>query len=69
MKKKQPSDYPQFYCRMKQEDKDEIEAIIDRIVTHKKKKVAENEILPKRNDYIVKALKIGLKDLAKKELK
>lgn len=65
-KKKTPSDYPQFYCRMKAKDKADIERLIFRIHKLKMKSVNENEILPKRNEYITEALKIGLKELLEK---
>lgn len=59
--KKQPKDYPQFYCRMNSTDKEEIEDLIEEIREYELENHQENELLPKRNDIIVRALKRGLK--------
>jgi hypothetical protein len=58
--KKKSSDYPQFNCRMKSTDKTKINNLLDKIIKIETKKIGPDDYLPKRNDYIVRALKIGL---------
>lgn len=68
--KKKSNDYPQFYCRMVEEDKSEIESMAQRITDLAVKKWIkegknQTELKPKRNEFIADALKIGLKQLMK----
>lgn len=73
-KLKKPSDYPQFYCRMKSEDKDEIESLIENIILMseeiKEIKGEVDSLKLKRNYLIQRSLLAGLKAFEKKfELK
>ncbi len=62
---KKPSDYPQFYFRLKSEEKDEIEKLIDKLVKRAEKNRKEGEPQRRRNHIITDALLIGLKELVK----
>jgi hypothetical protein len=62
-KLKTPSDYPQFYCRMKTDEMDEIESAIVSILNKRKRKAKKGERQPKRNEIIVEAIKRGLKQI------
>lgn len=64
--KKKPSDYGQFYFRVDKEVQSEVEAEIQAVLELAKLGHKEDELLPKRNDLILEALKIGLKKLSKK---
>lgn len=67
---KKPSDYGQFFFRISKEEKDELEARIQTILDIQQSLVSEDELLPKRNHLILKAIHLGLskieKDLKKK---
>ena len=63
---KKPSDYPQFYCRMSQEDKMEIEEMLTNIATIENKIRLPNNRTRKRNEFITKALKLGLRSIERK---
>lgn len=62
-KLKKPSDYPQFYCRMKSEDKESIDLLLDEILLLAEKVDSKSMKKLKRNFVIQKALKIGLKSI------
>ena len=59
---KKPIDYPQFYCRMSIEKKVEIENFFNEILDLKIIKIKNGDYIPKRNDVIYSALRIGLKE-------
>lgn len=65
-KLKKPSDYPQFYCRMEAEDKEEIEEILENILSMSVKLRKSDTKKLKRNYIIQRALKGGLKAIEKR---
>jgi hypothetical protein len=65
-KLKKPSDYPQFYCRMSEEDKEEIEELIESILTMAEELQKPDEYKLKRNQLVQHALKGGLKVIEKR---
>ena len=69
MKKMKPSDYPQFYCRIVKDDKEEIEKLLEEILNYRISVISEDSRLPKRNELIVEALKGGLRNIKNKEVK
>lgn len=69
-KRKISSDYPQFYCRMTEEDKLEIEGLVQQvtalaILKWKQEKKVRLFLKPRRNEFIAKALRKGLMQLIK----
>lgn len=65
-KLKTPSDYPQFYCRMNEEDKEEIEQLLGRIIELHESLKKPGQLKMRRNDFITQALKVGLKGYERK---
>ena len=66
--KKTSSDYPSIHLRPTLEDKTSIDARIERILTVLNAKRSEDQLLFKKNDVAIEALKRGL-DLIEKGLK
>lgn len=64
-KLKKPSDYPQFYCRMTPEDKEEIDLLIKAVCSKRLENMKDDELKPKRNELIIEVLKSGLKRMLK----
>lgn len=60
-KRKKPADYPQFYFRISKEDKEEIEGLLNEILSIEASLRDDRELKPKRNDLITRSLKRGLK--------
>lgn len=61
--KKQPKDYPQFYFRLTEDEKKQIDELVQEILDIELSKHKEGEFLPKRNSIIVRALTRGLKTI------
>ena len=65
--RKQPSDYPQMIFRVSQEDKDKLQKLIDRLeLLANRKLVEDGDKKIRKNDVIVDALFLGLKELEKR---
>lgn len=59
---KTPNDYPQFQFRVSgPEERDELEALINEVLSALKDRRKEDELLPKRNHVMASALRAGLK--------
>ena len=65
-KLKTPADYPQFYCRMTKVDQTQIETMISSIQDKVGKRLKKDERIPKRNEIIAEALKLGLEAIFEK---
>lgn len=65
-KLKQPNDYPVLAFRIDKATKDELETVISGLLIDLNRDRQEDEKIIKKNDVIVRALKIGLKQLLKK---
>ncbi|MDC1174206.1 hypothetical protein OAT67_02350 [Bacteriovoracaceae bacterium] len=66
-KKKSPSDYPMFSFRVSEDDKEMLNIQIEKAVKLLNKKLDEDDRAIRKNDVIVKALNIGLKEVIKKK--
>lgn len=64
-KKKQPSDYGQFYFRIPKDEQELIEDEIQELLAVLKARTSENDLVPKRNELILRALRRGLKIISK----
>ena len=62
-KLKTPADYGQLYCRIDKLEREEIEVRIEKLLQIAIKNRKEDELLPRRNDIFIKALKRGLTQL------
>ena len=71
MKKKSrtPSDYPQFSFRITAELKERLSTMIDEVTELYNKSVPAGEYLYRKNEIIVEALEIGLKQMQKNPIK
>jgi hypothetical protein len=65
-KKKTPTDYPQFAFRIKAEDKERLNRLIDEAKRRMNVGRADDEKVINKNDVIVAALALGLKQLKRK---
>ena len=63
---KKPSDYGQFYFRINEEEKIELENRITSILEIQIQNKKEDELLPKRNKLIIDAINSGLTLIEKK---
>jgi hypothetical protein len=63
LKKKTPSDYPQMAIRLTQEEKEAINEILAKIIRYEKKRRGSDCISPKKNEFIIQGLNIGLKKI------
>lgn len=69
MKKRQPSDYPQFSFRISESDKERIHELADAVVTASNAKLKDTDKLFRKNDVLVDALYLGLLTLKKKGMR
>jgi hypothetical protein len=67
-KKKTSADYGQFYFRVIKEEQAQIESEIQSVLDALKAKAGNHDLLPKRNELILRALRRGLKAI-ERELK
>lgn len=67
--KKGPNDYPKFTFRVDPETKVHLHAWLERIYYHYKDRRKVNEAPILRNDILIEALEIGLKEIEEKILK
>lgn len=65
-KLKKPSDYPQIYFRIREDQKAEIDELVEQILELQLKDRSEDERLPKRNTVMCDALMLGLEQMKKK---
>lgn len=65
-KRKTSASYGQIYFRVEKEEQVLVETEIQEVLELFKQKLKEDELLPKRNELVLEALRIGLKTLAKK---
>ncbi len=68
-KGRRPSDYPQFAFRLTAEAKENLSAMVDEVTELFNKNVPPGEYLYRKNDIIIQALEIGLKQLKKNPTK
>lgn len=66
-KKKSPEDYSTFQFRIDKAQKDELQSVIEDLQTKFNKTIGEDEFRVKKNEIILKALKLGLSNLEKKK--
>jgi hypothetical protein len=64
-KKKTPADYPIFSFRCSKEDKEWISNLLDRLEVKFNESADEGDILIRRNDIIIGAIKQGLNLMTK----
>jgi hypothetical protein len=64
-KGRRPSDYPQFAFRLTAEAKERLAASVDEVTELYNKSVPPGEYLYRKNDIIIEALEIGLKQMKK----
>ena len=60
-RKRLPSDYGQFYFRVPLAEQPKIEAEIESVLEILRKRQGPADLLPKRNELILRALRRGLK--------
>lgn len=64
-KKARPNDYPIFAFRVSEDEKDLLNAEIERVVAALNRHLTDDEKVWRKNDVIVEALKRGLAQLKK----
>ncbi len=64
-KGRRPSDYPQFAFRLTAEAKERLAEMVDEVTELYNKSVTSGEYLFRKNDIIIEALEIGLKQMKK----
>lgn len=67
--KKTSKDYGQFYFRIDESEKEDLETELLEVLDYLQKKTNPNELKPKRNDLILRALRRGLKIIKRETLK
>lgn len=67
--RRKPSDYPQFAFRVTAEKKDRLSEMINEVTELFNKNVSPGEYLYRKNDIIIEALEIGLKQMKKHQMK
>lgn len=65
-KLKKPSEYPQIYFRASEEQKEEIDKLVEQILKLQLEERAKDEKLPRRNKLMVEAILIGLEQIKRK---
>lgn len=65
LKKMKPSDYPQMAIRLKYEEKEVINKLVTQIISIEKKKRGREFLTPKKNEFVVQGLIIGLNKILK----
>lgn len=65
-KKKDKLDYPIMAFRVSEESKLELMAEVDRLLALYNENIKEDEYMFRKNDIIVEAMRVGLKQLGKK---
>ncbi len=68
-KGRRPSDYPQFAFRLTAETKERLSALVDEVTDIYNKSVSAGEYLYRKNDIIIEALEMGLKQMKKNPIK
>jgi hypothetical protein len=65
-KRKTSASYGQIYFRVEKDQQAVVETEIQEVLKLFKHNLKSDELLPKRNELVLEALRIGLKALAKK---
>ncbi|MGK5087034.1 hypothetical protein WDW86_05705 [Bdellovibrionota bacterium FG-2] len=66
IKKKKPSDYPIFAFRVEAQNKEDLMAMVKKVVRIRNKRVKEDEKIIRKNDVILEALASGLRAMMEK---